>query len=328
VKQIAKKQNVQPTNNKLYEMTAKGAVTQLNGSDLIMEIRKEWGQDSGNYFVFSEIEKPVMKKPAELEPDPPKSVSSKPSFRPATIMPKRTMVKSRGERRHHTVMRLHAFAQWMDFHMAKRDYYLQDLAKDVTDGVLLINLLEIITGCDLGHYHDKPEMTIAEKLENVSTAVEELYQIYLSFDITAEDIVDGNMKVIVEVLWRVICVSSTSPLRPEITEQDARNGMLEWCRLHTRNRTNIRIDNFSTSWQDGLAFCALVNKFEPDLIDFEAAKSQGPERLDMVLSVLEEYLEVPMLLFPEDLRKSQYSTDEWSVFAYLTILKEIFSEYP
>jgi len=53
-----------------------------------------------------------------------------------------------------------AFTQWFDWHVAKRDYFIQDLEHDICDGVLLVNLLEILSGYDLGAYHDKPQVSV------------------------------------------------------------------------------------------------------------------------------------------------------------------------
>ncbi|XP_067834850.1 smoothelin-like protein 1, partial [Heptranchias perlo] len=44
--------------------------------------------------------------------------------------------------------------------------------------------------------------------------------------------------------------------------------LLDWCRTNTRNYKYVDIHNFSSSWSDGMAFCALVHKFFPDSFDY------------------------------------------------------------
>ncbi|KAM8880641.1 uncharacterized protein ehbp1l1a isoform 3-T3 [Synchiropus picturatus] len=45
--------------------------------------------------------------------------------------------------------------------------------------------------------------------------------------------------------------------------------LLKWCQEMTQDHKGVRITNFSTSWRNGLAFCAILHHFHPDLINFE-----------------------------------------------------------
>uniref|UniRef100_A0A3Q1AJ21 EH domain binding protein 1 like 1 n=1 Tax=Amphiprion ocellaris TaxID=80972 RepID=A0A3Q1AJ21_AMPOC len=45
--------------------------------------------------------------------------------------------------------------------------------------------------------------------------------------------------------------------------------LLEWCQEVTQGHKGVKITNFSTSWRNGLAFCAILNHFHPEKINYE-----------------------------------------------------------
>ena len=52
-----------------------------------------------------------------------------------------------------------------------------------------------------------------------------------------------------------------------------RNALLKWCQNKLIGYRNVEITNFSSSWNDGLAFCALFHSYLPDRVPFD---SLGP----------------------------------------------------
>nr|XP_042713750.1 smoothelin-like protein 2 isoform X2 [Chrysemys picta bellii] len=46
--------------------------------------------------------------------------------------------------------------------------------------------------------------------------------------------------------------------------------LLDWCRSKTIGYKHLDLQNFSSSWSDGMAFCALVHSFFPEAFDYNA----------------------------------------------------------
>ncbi|XP_051501760.1 EH domain-binding protein 1 isoform X5 [Myxocyprinus asiaticus] len=80
------------------------------------------------------------------------------------------------------------------------------------------------------------------------------------------------------VMGRELASSSPkpSPIPSPILggRQNASQSLLAWCREVTKNYRGVKITNFTTSWRNGLAFCALLHNFRPDLIDYKALNPQ------------------------------------------------------
>ncbi|XP_078523885.1 cytospin-A [Lissotriton helveticus] len=57
-----------------------------------------------------------------------------------------------------------------------------------------------------------------------------------------------------------------------------RNALLKWCQKKTEGYQNIDITNFSSSWNDGLAFCALLHTYLPAHIPYQELTSQDKRR--------------------------------------------------
>ncbi|XP_051276251.1 EH domain-binding protein 1 isoform X5 [Dicentrarchus labrax] len=55
---------------------------------------------------------------------------------------------------------------------------------------------------------------------------------------------------------------------------NASQSLLVWCREVTKNYRGVKITNFTTSWRNGLAFCALLHHFRPDIIDYKSLNPQ------------------------------------------------------
>ncbi|XP_043827130.1 EH domain-binding protein 1-like protein 1 isoform X8 [Dromiciops gliroides] len=65
------------------------------------------------------------------------------------------------------------------------------------------------------------------------------------------------------------------PEPPLGTKVSSSQSLLEWCQEVTADYPGVRVTNFTTSWRNGLAFCAILHYFHPDKIDFAALDPQN-----------------------------------------------------
>ncbi|KAM9307208.1 uncharacterized protein smtna isoform 1-T2 [Pholidichthys leucotaenia] len=64
--------------------------------------------------------------------------------------------------------------------------------------------------------------------------------------------------------------------------------LLDWCRAKTEPYEGVDIQNFSSSWADGIAFCALVHRFFPDAFEYSTLNPYKPrENFQLAFSTAE-----------------------------------------
>ncbi|XP_075829301.1 EH domain-binding protein 1-like protein 1 isoform X14 [Microtus pennsylvanicus] len=60
--------------------------------------------------------------------------------------------------------------------------------------------------------------------------------------------------------------TNPAPAPPALVSSS--QSLLEWCQQVTNGYRGVCITNFTTSWRNGLAFCAILHRFYPDKIDY------------------------------------------------------------
>ncbi|KAK2720588.1 hypothetical protein QYM36_004463 [Artemia franciscana] len=109
-----------------------------------------------------------------------------------------------------------------------------------------------------------------------------------------------------------------------VTVKDA---ILQWCQGRTRGYKNVQITDFSTSWTDGLAFCALIHHFYPDAFDFDSLEPKNRRyNLDLAFKTADERAGIAPLLDVDDM-VTMRKPDWKCVFTYIqTIYRRLKDE--
>ncbi|CAB1332843.1 unnamed protein product [Coregonus sp. 'balchen'] len=93
--------------------------------------------------------------------------------------------------------------------------------------------------------------------------------------------------------------------------------LLDWCRAKTEPYEGVEIRNFSSSWSDGIAFCALVHRFFPDAFEYSILNPNArKDNFELAFSTAERLADCPPLLDVEDLLRMR--EPDWKcVYTYI-----------
>uniref|UniRef100_A0A4W3IYV0 Actinin alpha 2 n=1 Tax=Callorhinchus milii TaxID=7868 RepID=A0A4W3IYV0_CALMI len=214
------------------------------------------------------------------------------------------------------------FTAWCNSQLRKAGTQIENIEEDFRNGLKLMLLLEVISGERLPK-PDKGKMRF-HKIANVNKALDYIASKGVKLvSIGAEEIVDGNVKMTLGMIWTIILRFAIQDISVE--ETSAKEGLLLWCQRKTAPYKNVTVQNFHTSWKDGLAFCALIHRHRPDLIDFsKLQKDDALYNLNLALEIAEKKLDIPKMLDAEDIVNTA-RPDERAVMTYVSCYYHAFS---
>ncbi|XP_074020746.1 alpha-actinin-2 isoform X11 [Numenius arquata] len=214
------------------------------------------------------------------------------------------------------------FTAWCNSHLRKAGTQIENIEEDFRNGLKLMLLLEVISGERLPK-PDRGKMRF-HKIANVNKALDYIASKGVKLvSIGAEEIVDGNVKMTLGMIWTIILRFAIQDISVE--ETSAKEGLLLWCQRKTAPYRNVNIQNFHLSWKDGLGLCALIHRHRPDLIDYSKLNKDDPiGNINLAMEIAEKHLDIPKMLDAEDVVNSA-RPDERAIMTYVSCYYHAFA---
>lgn len=220
------------------------------------------------------------------------------------------------------------FTRWANEHLKQVSKHIGNLETDLSDGLRLIALIEVLSGKHLPKHNKRPTFK-SQKLENVSVALQflERDENIRIINIDSSDIVDCKLKLILGLIWTLILNYSISMPMWEGEDQMVAPGekgpspkqrLLHWIQSKL---PDLPVTNFTSDWNDGRAVGALVDSVAPGLCpDWpDWIPADALNNATEAMNLADNYLGVPQLITPDEMVNP--NCDEQSMMTYL-------SQYP
>jgi filamin len=212
-----------------------------------------------------------------------------------------------------------AFTRWMNQYLSERMLSIEDIQADLADGVMLINLLEVISRKKMPKkWRAKPGNAIVKK-ENLNTALDFVKSEGLKIvNIGSSDIFEGNLRIILGLIWTLIL---RYQIQSGIEEGSPKWLLLEWVKKQVKPYGVAEPKNFTNSWCDGQVLTALCDSLEPGNCPLDGTDADGHpvEDLDRAIQVAQDNYDIHPLIDGIDINQTP---DEHSIMAYVSYFRD------
>jgi len=202
---------------------------------------------------------------------------------------------------------------WMSKHI-KVDDIVEALQKDPT---ILLHLVEVLTEKP---YTGKPIKLGKMRVQLVAAANEVLNFIYSSgvqmkIKTSAEDLIDGAEKSVLGLVFSILLKFMKIGDDEDGPQLSAKDALLMWVQNKTAGYDGVSVTNFTTSFHSGLALCALIHKFRPQLVDYASLKKDDKVgNIKIAMDAAEKYFGLEQYITPQEVLK----LDESGMMVYVS----------
>lgn len=224
-----------------------------------------------------------------------------------------------------------AFTAWLNETLAAANMSkIKDLRSDIGDGTRLVQFLEVLAQKKITTRLETKITTRIQKIQNLHIALKfmESEMGIKNPGCSAEDLADaetnpGAVKMVLGLLWTLYRKYRIAVI--SVQDKSSEEGLLLWVKNVTDGYNGVNIENFKSSFKDGMAFLALVHRFNPEKTkcDYTSHTKDTPEHnLSLAFELAEQELGIPKLLDTKEVFEGR--VDERSLVLYTSLFFHAF----
>jgi len=206
------------------------------------------------------------------------------------------------------------FTRWSNNFLLHRKMKIIDLETDLANGLMLINLLEVISSKEIGGKYNKQPKIRPQLLENTSLALKFVTREGIKLvGIGPEDITDGNLKLILGLIWTLI-------LRFQIQRGgfEGKAELLEWVRKMVAPYGE-KPNNFNLDWKNGRVLSALTDALQPGVFPQNTWTGKALPDIEQAQDIAEKEYLIPKLIDAIDIHECP---DELAMMTYISFFRD------
>jgi cortexillin 1/2 len=220
-----------------------------------------------------------------------------------------------------------AFTYFVNSYLQKRGKHIKvSLEEDFSDGLTIIDFIELLVKKEIKQRYTKNPTQRIHRLENSTIALNFLKENGVTdkmLTISAANLVDKDLKLVLGFVWMMFRKFRIQAQGGD-SKDPAEETLLKWVREMTQGYKGVNIVDFKTSFNDGLAFLALLHRFDSKLFDYDKLREENTalKNAEMAFEMAEKQLGVPKILKPEQLVEGK--VDERSIILYVSLFFHAF----
>lgn len=239
-------------------------------------------------------------------------------------------------------LQIKVFSRWMTSQLKDiYDIQIDDITKDLSNGVALCNLATLLTQKDRPRGWVLEPKRQVDMVQNCELALEMFQSDGVKLvGISGKDINDNNEKLILGLVWSLIVhysvdksvqydvekdnniqqiskeTENKASIENRIPVKDSKRTLLSWASTRTANYPNIK--NFQPF---NLSLCALLDTYVPEKINYYNLDPKNSQHNSELATNVMKDLGIPVLVYPEEIEDHNNKVDEKILLTQLSSAK-------